>query len=241
MAKKGMEWYAYSQWYPYLNTQTSYIANKQIVGLPRMICDYIIDAPNGDYAPPDNNDFSRCRLWKYLYHDDAKPLEKALPTIEQKMQVVYNPEQSENPPTEKGYRLFPQLWVKPSQTVAQTRLYVYLGRTVPNDNFKVAVAVHFRIWCHYAYETNTRAEVYDRAIGIEQALLEAFNGVNMAGIGTFGFSKRVHPDCGSNVIADKDINIGRELILGLELATTALNEANDYNNMSNFGNGVKLW
>lgn len=193
-----------------------------------MICDYLIDAPQGDYEPADDNSYSRCRFWKYLYHDGAKPLSKPLPTLSEKMSVVFNPEK----PTEGvGYRLIPQIWVKQSQTDAQTRVYVYCGREVPNDNYKLAMSIHFMIWSNYTYETNTKAEAYSRTLAIEQALIEAFVGVNMTGVGVFGYNKKVHPDCGSRPIYDGDTNVGRELIIGLELATTALNEPNDFNNL----------
>lgn len=207
--------------YPYLKVQENYYNLSDTVSLPRKICDYLIDAPQRGYTPPDNNDYPRCRLWKYLYYDGAKPLEQPLPTIQQKMSVVFNPDDPQNPPTEKGYRLIPQIFVKQSQENAQTRINVYLGRTVPmDDEFRIALSVHFRIWTHYTYEGNTRSDEYSRAFAIEQALIEAFHGVNMDGIGTFFFSKFKHPDCGSGVMYDGETNVGRELTIALEIATT---------------------
>nr|DAF90890.1 MAG TPA: hypothetical protein [Siphoviridae sp. ctnMR5] len=226
-----MAQHKYSQWYPYLNTQESYNNLSQLPELPRMLCDYLLDAPNGDYTPVDDNEYARCRFWKYLFYDEAKPLTKKLPTIKEKMSILFDPNKPETPPTKKGYRLYPQIWVKQSQTEAQTRVYVYKGRTVPNDDFKSAIAIHFVIFSHYTYELNTKATEYDRLIGIEQAIIEAFNGVNMTGVGTFFYSKRKHPDCGSRPIYDKDINVGIEVVLGLELATTYVNDLGKANNM----------
>lgn len=233
--------YKYTQWFPYQNVQTAYNTNALLPLLPRQICDYLIDAPQGDYQPPDDNNFCRTRLWKYLYYDEAQPLNNPLPTIQQKMSVVYNSERSETPPTDKGYRLIPQIWIKESQTVAQTRVFVFLGRAIPVDDFKTAVAVHFRIWCHYNYETNTKTSVYDRAIGIEQAILESLNGVNISGIGTFQFNRQVHPDCQGTMIYDKNSNIGRELVIALVFGTTDTNSPTSLENSVEISPSIKLW
>lgn len=210
-----------SPYYPYPKPQENYFDLSDTVSLPRKICDYLIDAPDGNYTPPDDNRYPRCRFWKYLYYDGAKPLSRALPSIREKMSVVFRPEEAENPPTQAGYRLFPQIFVKPSQTEAQTRVYCYMGRTVPlGDEFRVALSVMFRVWTHYTQEANVKTDAYSRVFAIEQALIEALHGVNMAGVGTFFFSKLIHPDCGSTVIYDGEANIGREITIGLETATT---------------------
>lgn len=222
-----------NRWYPYHKIQEGYIDLSDSVNLPRKICDYLIDAPQGTkYTPQDDNTYPRCRLWKYLYYDTARPLDQPLPTIAEKMSVVFNSDQPENPPTDKGYRLYPEIYVKQAQTAAQTRLMVYMGRTMPSDTeYKVSLSIVFDIFAYYAYEANTKTDVYSRVFAIEQALIEAFHGVNMAGIGTFYFSKNKHPDCGSRPIYDGKTNIGRQLILCLETATTALNAVGGTENM----------
>lgn len=230
-----------SPYYPYFKVHDSFIDLSDTVDLPRKICDYLLDMPNGGYKPKDDNNYPRCRFWKYLYHDVANPLREKLPTHKEKMSVLFNPSDPENPPTDKGYRLIPQYYTKPSQTKAQTRIYVYLGRTVPTDEFKISIAVKFLIFTHYTYESNTKADEYSRCLGIEQAIIEALHGVNMAGVGTFSMSKRVHPECGSVVMSDGKENVGRELTLGLEFATTAGNDFSDYDNMLDMGNGLKMW
>ncbi len=208
-------------YYPYVKAQENYFDLSGSVDLPRKIADYLIDAPVGNYVPQDDNAYPRCRLWKYLYYDGARPLENPLPTIQQKMSVVFNPDLPQNPPTDKGYRLIPQIFTRQSQEAAQTRINVYMGRTVPmNEELRIALAVTFRIWTHYTYELNTRSDEYSRAFAIEQALIEALHGVNMDGIGTFFFSKSVHPDCGSGVMYDGETNVGRELTIALQVATT---------------------
>lgn len=212
-------------YWPYVKVQESYYDLSDSVSLPRKIADYLIDAPQGEYTPIDDNAYPRCRLWKYLYYDGARPLDNPLPSIREKMSVVFNPDMPQNPPTEKGYRLIPQIFTRQSQETAQTRLYVYMGRTVPmNEEMRIALAVTFRIWTHYTYELNTRSDEYSRAFAIEQALIESLHGVNMDGIGTFFFSKLVHPDCGSGVMYDGETNVGRELTIALQVATTVPND-----------------
>lgn len=213
-----------SQWYPYTKVHESYFDLSTTKDIPRRICDYLIDAPTAYYTPQDNNAYSRCRFWKYLYYDTEKPLSSPLPTIGQKISVVYNPDKSTSPPTDKLFRLIPQIYVKESQEFAQTRVHVYMGRSVSNNPYQLAVSVVFMIWTHYTYELNTRQDEYSRVFAIEQALIEAFHGVNMDGVGTFFMSKSAHPDCGSRAIFDGNTNVGRELTFGIELASTNLNE-----------------
>lgn len=231
-----------SPYYPYFKVQDAFIDLSDTVDLPRKICDYLLDAPKGNYKPIDDNKYPRCRLWKYLYFDTAKPLDKKLPTIKEKMSLLFNPAKPDEPPTDKGYRLIPQIYTKQSQTEAQSRIYVYMGRTVPSGDgeFKVAIAVKFLIFTHYTYELNTKTDEYSRCFAIEQALIEAFHGVNMAGVGTFSFSKRVHPECGSREMFDGNTNVGRELTLALEIATNAENGMTDFDNMPDMGDGLKL-
>lgn len=216
-----------SPYYPYYKVQDAYIDLSGTVDLPRKICDYLLDAPQGNYKPIDDNKYPRCRFWKYLLHDGANPLDKKLPTIKEKMSVVFNPADPENP----KYRLIPQIYTKQSQTEAQSRVYVYMGRTVPKDEFRVVCAVKFLILTHYTYEANTKSDEYSRCFAIEQALIESFHGVNMAGVGTFSMSKQTHPDCGSRDMFDGNTNVGRELTLAVEIATSADNEPTDLDNL----------
>lgn len=221
-----------SKWYPYQKVQEGNFNFAQFAKFPRLICDYLIDAPKGDYAPPDNNEYPRCRFWKYLYYDGAKPLSETLPTIEEKMSVLFNSERPEKPPTDKGYRLVPQEYIKQAQTEAQTRIYIYMGRTMANQNDNVfAASVVFDIFCHYTYELNTKTDEYSRSGAIAAALIEALNGVNITGIGTFSMSKKLHPDSGTKPIFDGDTNVGQELIIGLEMATTEDVSVGDISNM----------
>lgn len=233
-----------SQWYPYQKVQTNNFNFEQFAMFPRLICDYLIDAPQGDYQPKDDNRYSRCRLWKYLYHDGEKPLNKKLPTIKEKLSILFNPNKPTTPPTDKGYRLIPQTYIMQAQDKAQTRIYVYLGRSIAQqDDNTYVVSVVFDILTHYTYELNTKADEYSRSGAIVAALIEALNGVNITGIGTFSMSKRVHPDCGTKPIRDNNENVGVELIMGLEMATTTNQEFDDNSNMNFFSpdGKIKMW
>ena len=233
-----------SPWYPYQKVQESYYDLSETENIPRKICDYLIDAPKGNYEPKDDNSYARCRLWKYLYYDGEKPLNEKLPSIDEKMSVVFDATNPTSPPGEKGYRLIPQIYVKEAQEDAKTMINVYMGRTIPGDDeFKVSLSVVFDIWTHYTYEANTKSDEYSRAFAIEQAIVEALHGVNMAGIGTFYFSKSKHPDCGSKAAYDNNSNVGRELILALEIATNSKRGTGETSNMPYFNNNsnIKLW
>lgn len=209
-----------SPYYPYMKPQANFYSLRGSTDLPKIITNYLMDAPDGVYTPKDDNALPRCRLWKYLYYDDPNPLENALPTAAEKRSVLFNPHDPEKPPTDKGYRLIPQLYVKEAQERAQNRLMFYLGRTLPGtDDLSVNLSVVFVYWEHYTHEINTQSDDYSRAFAVEQALIEAFHGVNFDGVGTFFFSKRKHPDCGSRAIFDGNTNVGREITMAIEIPT----------------------
>ena len=97
--------------YPYERVQSGYTRLRGTEEIPIKILKYLMDLPLPGYMPKDDNSYSRCRFWIYLYYDEAKPLDKTLPTIEEKMSVVFNPSFPENQPTQKGYRLIPEIFV----------------------------------------------------------------------------------------------------------------------------------
>lgn len=221
----------HSPYYPYVKVHPSYFDLSASVDLPKKICDYLLDAPGNGYTPQDDNTYPRCRFWKYLFYDGANPLSEPLPGITEKMSVLFDPSSPENPPSGKGYRLIPQAYIKPAQTDAQTCVYCYCDRTVPTNNeFTICLSVVFLIWTHYTYESNTETNAMSRTFALEQALIEAFHGVNMDGIGTFFFSREKHPDCGSRVIYDKNTNVGRQLTFALEISTTERAQPAAYEN-----------
>ena len=181
--------------------------------IPRKVTQYLMDLPLPGYEPRDDNQLARCRLMKYLYHDVGDPLTKPLPTAEQKLSLLYLPERAAEPPTEKGYRLFPQSYVAQSQLNAQTRIMVYMGRSVAAGAQRVELSVIFDILSNVTTEGNAIA--LSRTFAMEQCIIEPLNGVNMGGVGTFYFDRRQHGDCGSIPIGDRGTNVGRGLTMGL--------------------------
>ena len=230
-----------SRWYPYTRVQDGFFNFRQFAAFPRMICDYLLDPPRGEYAPPDDNDYPRCRLWKYLYYDGKRPLDEPLPTVAQKMSVLFDPTRPADPSTDKGYRLIPQEFIKQEQTEAQSRIYVYMGRTVAsvNDN-TFSASVVFDIFTHYGYELNTGSDEYSRSGAMAAALIEALIGVNMTGIGTLSMSRRVHPDCGSKPIFDGNTNVGHRVVIGLEMSAMGDNGLPEVSNMPYSDGGVRF-
>lgn len=228
-----------SQWYPYYKVQEGFYDLSDGDELLRKIMDYILDMPDGNgYEPKDDNSFPRCRLWKLLYYDGARPIDNPLPTPKEKKAVLFNPDMAEKPPTEKGYRLIPQMYIKPAQENAQTRIYCFLGRPIAEDDFTMQLSVVFDIWTHYIQESNTKLnEAYSRTWSMLQCLIQAFHGVNMTGVGTFYFNRSKHPDCGAEVLSDKDSNVGYRLTMGITVKSTTPN-GNEENNEVPIGDGI---
>lgn len=205
-----------SKFHPYEKTMTGCPAFRGMEEIPRKVVTYLLDMPSKGYVPPDDNDYPRCRLAKYLFYDDAIPLQNKLPTPSEKLAILYDPERPDGATTEKGYRIFPQSYIGQSQTDAQTTLRIYMGRTIAKDTFSTELSIVFLIMSNVTYEP--KAMGMARTFAMEQAILEALNGVNISGIGTFYFDRRQHPDCGSDAIGDRGTNVGRRLTMGLTWA-----------------------
>ena len=227
-----------SPYYPYNKVYEGFFNLSSTLDIPRKVMDYILDMPDGYYTPKDDNKLPRCMLWKLLYYDEEHPENQALPTPQQKKSVLFDPDMPTKPPTDKGYRLFPQIYVKQAQTEAQTRIYCYMGRTIATDDFSVQLSVVFDIWTNYRQEANTKAaDLYSRVYAIEQSILAAFHGVHMDGVGSFYFNRAKHGDCGSTPMTDRDGNIGRSLVMGLEVKSETPN-GNIEDNEVPIGNGL---
>lgn len=216
-----------SKFYPYEKIYKGYSDLSESLLIPKKIANYLLDLPDGHYTPIDDNTYPRTRLWKYLYYDGEQPLKNPLPTAKQKKSVLFDPDEPTKPSDPaKGFRLIPEIFIKPAQTDAQTRIYFYMGSSVPDNDFRIQMSVVFRIWTHYTEENNTRmSTAYSRVSAIEQALFESLHGVNMAGVGAFYFNRAKHSSCRSTPIADGNTNVGRELVMGIEVASNAENFA----------------
>lgn len=200
--------------WPYQRIQ-NYTWLGGIEHLPKKICDYLMDFPGVGYTPPQTNDYPRVRLGKYLYYDDAHPLESPALTTEQKISLIFDPFHPTDPPSEKGYRVFPLEYVQQAQKKAQTILRCYIGSIVPRDVYSAQIGIVFEILTSYSYENNTKSVSLSRSLAIEQCIWESLNGVNIDGIGTMYMDRRQLADCGSYEINDERTNVGRRMTMGL--------------------------
>ncbi|MEG1757793.1 MAG: hypothetical protein RR235_04965 [Oscillospiraceae bacterium] len=175
--------------------------------------DYLLDLPLPGYTPPDNNEYPRCRLMKRLYYDGARPLEKPLPTPEEKLSLVYDPERPADPPGDRGYRFFNISYPQQAQLSGQTIIRMYYGRTLAVTSLRAEQAFVFDILSSVAHDTNTRSTALSRTYSIAMDILRALNGVNISGVGGFYFDHRVHNDCECRPINDDGMNVGYRLVL----------------------------
>lgn len=208
-----------SPFYPYEKVQSGYNSMRGSEKIPKKLLNYLLDLPDkAGYMPVDDNERPRVRLMKYLWHDGANPLGQPLPTPQQKLSLLFD---GDNPVVDtdemkakhpKGYRLYPQkLWL-PSQTVAKTVLKCYMGRITHADEMHSSLGVAFEVWCNTNIQNNTRGDDYERAYDIEQCLMEALHGVNIAGIGVIDCGRYTNLENGSREIYDETgTNVGRRI------------------------------
>lgn len=211
-----------SDTYPYERVQPGYTSFFGAQFIPLKILRYLLDLPDSKgYMPADDNSRARVRLAKYLWHDGENPLAKALPTPEEKLSLLYDGNRPSIETEEmkarhpKGYRLYAQEFWGQSQTDAQTTVKCYMGRVVPKDELSAYIGLTFEILCNSNQETNTKTDAYARSYNIEQCIIEALHGVNIAGVGTVEFSRYAHADNGSRPISDEGTNVGRELRMSI--------------------------
>lgn len=208
--------------YPYERVLPGANTYAGIENIPRKIVEYLLDLPDkAGYMPADDNSRPRVRIAKYLWWDEAQPLSRPLPSPGEKLSMLFDPDtpvlntdeqRSAHP---KGYRIFPQEFMGQSQTEAQTALKIYMGRTRPLTANRAELGVFFEIISNVNLEINTRSAAYSRCYAIEQAILEALHGVNMAGVGGFNFTSAAHSDNGSRPMSDDGTNVGRLLHMSI--------------------------
>lgn len=208
--------------YPYERIQPGYNTMRGAENIPLQILTYLLDLPDADgYVPIDDNSYPRVRLAKYLYYDGANPLGQPLPTPAQKRSLLFDGDRptlntdEEKQRHPKGYRLYPQVYWGQSGLEAQTTLKCYLGRVVPWSPMQASVGLFFEILCNVNQENNTRTDAYSRSYDIEQCIVEALHGVNLAGIGVVEFSRPAHFDNASRPIHDDGTHVGRELHMSI--------------------------
>lgn len=215
-----------SPYYPYSKEAgCGFLTMRGAEEIPMLILRYLLDLPDGaGYTPTDDNGRARVRLAKYLWNDGAHPLAQPLPTPGEKLSMLFDgnepvlnedKEQASHP---KGYRLFAQAYVGQSQLTAMTTVKCYLGRITASNAFESTIGIVFEILCNVNQETTTRTDAYSRAYNIEQCIVEALNGVNIAGVGVAEFSRTGSMDNGSRVLHDEGIHVGREVRMSLSWA-----------------------
>lgn len=192
--------------------------------IPYKALRYLMDLPSAGYMPPDDNDYPRTRLKKYLYWDDPKPLDKPLPTAAQIRSILFDPAKPDAPPdTEKGFRLFPQSTITQAQTQGQTILRCYVGNVYPYaqnhmSSHEVQMALCFEAMSSTSYEANLKTDCLSRTFSMMCAIVDAMNGVNIDGIGAFYFDRTQNSYCGAMPINDESSNVGYRFYLGCTLA-----------------------
>lgn len=208
---------AFENWYEPYNRLVGYVTLPKSEEILRKVLFYLIDMPTPTHTPFTDNRCPRTRISKYLYHDCSRPLDQDIPTPQQKLSLFFDPEKPADSPTEKGYRIFPQIAIAEAQENAQTRLYAFMGFVDATNDFQSDISICFRIICNTSYDSNTKDSALSRSWGIVQAIVEALSGVNIEGVGTFYFNRRKNAECAVRYITDDQHNVGYQLVMGVSV------------------------
>ena len=220
-----------SPYYPFEKVNPGANSLRGAEKIPDTIIRYLLDLPDANgYTPKDDNTRPRVRLIKYIYYDDPNPLSKPLPTPEQKLSLLYsglNPdintdEDKANHP--KGYRIFGQQYELQSPTEAKTMLRCFMAREIARMDNKTILGLNFETIVDYALDNTIRTNVYSRMYAIHQCLVEALNGVNIAGIGTVSYSKQTHGDAGYTLYHTEGTFIYGDTFFGIDWQETTTEE-----------------
>lgn len=216
-----------SPYYPYEKVETGFNSLRGAEKIPNQIIKYLLDLPDANgYVPVDDNSRPRVRLIKYIYYDEPNPLSKPLPTPEQKLSLLYdgmNPdintdEDKENHP--QSYRIFGQQYELQSPTEAKTILRAFMAREIARSATKTILGIDFETIVWYPLDSNVKTDVYSRMYAIHQCLVEALNGVNIAGIGTIAYSKNIHGDCGRTIYHTEGSALYQDTFFGIDWQET---------------------
>ncbi len=208
---------AFENWYEPYKRLVGYVTLPNADELLRKVLYYLIDMPTPTHQPFTDNRCPRTRISKYLYNDAQRPLDQPIPTVQQKLSLFFDPEKPADAPSNKGYRIFPQIAITEAQENAQTRLYAFMGFVDATNDFTSDISLCFRILCNTSYDTNTKDSALSRSWAIAQAIVEALSGVNIDGVGTFYFNRRKNAECAIRYITDDQHNVGYQLVMGLTI------------------------
>lgn len=210
----------------------NYWGEENVVDIPSRLRDYLLLLPCKECPNPiTTNDNPRARFIKYLYYDEANPLDKELPSVQERLNLVFDPYNPDKPPSEKGYRIFCQSSVSQANIIGQTIVRIIMGQAIAVNPYTYNCAVNFQILTNYSLEANTRSTALMRTFNMEQAIIQALNGVNMGGVGTFMLARsalsgenRGTIQSGTKPITDDQELVGRLLVMTFENKVTS----NDY-------------
>lgn len=216
-----------SPYYPYERVNPAANTLRGAENIPNQIIRYLLDLPDANgYEPVDDNSRPRVRLIKYIYYDEPNPLSKPLPTPEQKLSLLYdgmNPdintdEDKANHP--QSYRIFGQQYELQSPIEAKTMLRCFMAREIARSDNKTILGLNFETIVWYSLDSNVKTEVYSRMYAIHQCLVEALNGVNIAGIGTVSYSKMTHGDAGYSLYHTEGSALYSDTFFGIDWQET---------------------
>lgn len=208
---------AFENWYEPYKRLVGYVTLPNADELLRKVLYYLIDMPTPTHQPFTDNRCPRTRISKYLYNDAQRPLDQPIPTVQQKLSLFFDPEKPADAPSDKGYRIFPQIAITEAQENAQTRLYAFMGFVDATNDFTSDISLCFRILCNTSYDSNTKDSALSRSWGIVQAIVEALSGVNIDGVGAFYFNRKKNAECAIRYITDDQHNVGYQLVMGLTI------------------------
>ena len=212
MADINSTYYPYERIYDYTNLPHADTLFSKVVN-------YLLDLQDARYTPKDDNRLPRCRLNKLLYWDGADPLRMPLPTPEQKLSLVFDPQRPDMPPDkDRQYRILP--FVYPGQSteyIGRTSLKIYAGYTKPTTSFRVDQCVNFEILTNMSLDGNVYQNALSRTYDMAVDIIAAMNGVNMDGVGAWYFDRRQNTSCTLEQIYDKAQNVGYLLTMGLTI------------------------
>lgn len=208
--------------YPYEKPTAGFNTLKGAEFIPYQLITYLLDLPDKDYVPIDDNERPRVRLAKYLWYDEPNPLAQPLPTPKEKLSMLYSGENAMLPTDEdkknhpKGYRLMAQNYTEPSELDARVMLKCYMAREIARNDYKTVLGIDFEVSVNYALDNVTKTMVYSRMFAIHQCIVESLHGVNIAGIGTVHYNKSVHGDCGFTLYHTEGTTIYSDTFMAIE-------------------------
>ena len=142
-----------SPYYPFTKVITGANTLRGAEIIPFKIINYLMDLPDAfGYEPPDDNNYPRCRLKKYLWYDTPNPLAQPMPTAQEVRSMLYDPDEPDINSDEmkdrhpQGYRIYAQRMVNQSVLEAKTMLKIYPGRILDTDDFRTILGFQAEIW-----------------------------------------------------------------------------------------------